>query len=99
MKTYLKILIVIISLTFSSCASGGWKTKDVALLKRTWRQCSERLDGDLANKGFCRHKKWYKKTLLGKKYKKEIQFCAYTDMVCKRKEKIENMVLKTKDLL
>ncbi len=95
---YLKIILLLLSFLLVSCAtSGEWKTKDVSLLKRTWRQCDERLDGDRANKGFCRHKKWYKKTILGKKYKKEKMFCAYTDMVCKRKEKIENMILKTKE--
>ena len=98
MNLFLKTTIIIINLALCSCAtSSEWKEYDVSPIKRRWRQCDERHDGNLANKGFCRHQKQCKKLLIGKKCKKVKMFCRYDDMECKRKEQIDRMILSTKE--
>jgi len=95
---YLQLIVIILSLTFASCASGDWKIKDVAPIKREWRQCDARLDKEKAGKGFC-YISQECKVFLFEKCRPLPLFCPWGDLDCLKKNEMDNMVLKTKENL
>ena len=102
-----KLFYLLILVSLYSCASvsadwGPWTMEDSPAPERTWRFCTEELDGpELHNKGYCYQSEECrnKTTILGND-KKECRrlplFCAHGDMNCLVKYGINTMTISNK---
>lgn len=88
MKMFFLIMVLV-----TSCAS-KWKPSGVSYEKRVWRNCSLELDLH-EEKGWCYKAQECKKTaiLRRRKCRTVPLYCAYDDMACYEKYKLDQKVL------
>ena len=93
------IIISLLLLSFTSCASSDWRHAGVAPHKRTWRFCTKEYDGDRAGTGYCYWDLYWKWKIwaIDKEYKRVHLYCKFGDIKCFIEHKIyPNMVLSNK---